>query len=98
MNNDIRRQIATAASAKLVPHASQDEKDAFVAGAEFRQPEIDALNARVQQLEIALEKIADTVDEGLLLDEQLADAWDVLRTAVIDARATLVQSAPKEKK
>lgn len=45
--------------------------------------------ARIERLREALEELCETVDDSLLLDEQLANDWDVLREAVIKAQKTL---------
>ena len=49
--------------------------------------EFEALRAESERLREALERIANTVDEALLLDEDLDQAWGELRQAVIEARS-----------
>lgn len=51
---------------------------------EFQQLKLTTENYRAK-----LAKLADTIDESLLLDESLADDWAVLRGAVIEARKAL---------
>lgn len=43
----------------------------------------------IQRLRNALKNISDVVDESLLLDEDLAQAWGTLRVEVINARRAL---------
>lgn len=50
---------------------------------------IQDLRAENARLRKALAQISDTVDDALLLDEELALAWGDLRDAVIKARAAL---------
>ncbi len=42
-----------------------------------------------EKFRTALTKITDVVDDALLLDERLDDAWTELRNAVVEARKTL---------
>lgn len=53
------------------------------------QPYEKELAKEAIRLRAGLTKISDTVDEALLLDEHLADAWGELRAAVVEARQLL---------
>lgn len=56
------------------------------------QSESEALASVQKKLEIAREaliKMSDSVDESLLLDEDLHKDWDKLRNEVIDAKKAL---------
>lgn len=57
-----------------------------------RHNAVDCLNGLKKErdkLHTALESLADTVDDSLLLDEALAEDWDKLRNAVVEARKAL---------
>lgn len=47
------------------------------------------MEIEIQRLRKALKNISDVVDESLLLDEDLAQAWGTLRVEVINARRAL---------
>ena len=54
--------------------------------------QLGASNKREAKLREALKEISLTVDESLLLDENLADDWDVLRDAVVKAQNVLTKT------
>lgn len=59
--------------------------------------ELQDAHKRIDELRVALKNLSDTVDESLLLDENLAEDWDVLRESVIRARKTLGASLGAQK-
>ena len=59
--------------------------------------ELAMKKAEAAYLRAAFEEFVDKVDNALLLDEQLADAWDDLCTGVVKARRVLDGDRVKNK-
>jgi len=68
------------------PEAGSPDELVWLRGFEEARNRFLAENTRLRE---ALRKITNKVDEALLLDEELGQAWDELRQEVIEARAAL---------
>ncbi len=88
MTDEQNKRCKAAMINNLSGFISTDEMLVFFEGYAAGLVDIDLIKER-DELKSALAKLADTVDDSLLLDEDLHHDWGVLRAAVVVAREAL---------